>query len=86
MSTLRRLSIEAALRESGGDGLLADEGYDLFYAERNRVEFYPDALDALHRIAAQVPVAALSNGNADLRAISFGAAVPFAGARASMAR
>ncbi len=69
LSTLRRLSIEAALRESGGDVSLADEGYDLFYAERNRVEFYPDALDALQRIAARVPVAALSNGNADLRTI-----------------
>ena len=69
LSALRRLSIETALRESGGDVSLADEGYDLFYAARNQVEFYPDALDALHRIAARVPVAALSNGNADLRTI-----------------
>src|SRR5690606_23172995 len=37
------------------------------------VEFYPDALDALQRIARRVPVAALSNGNADLRAIGIDA-------------
>lgn len=66
MSALRRLTLETALRESGGDVALADAAYDAFFAERNRVECYPDALDALARISARLPVAALSNGNADL--------------------
>ena len=66
LSALRRMTLEIALRESQGDMGLLDAAYDAFYAERNRVEFYPDALDALQRIAAQVPVVALSNGNADL--------------------
>lgn len=66
---VRRLTLEIALRESGADAALATAAYEAFYAERNRVEFYPDALDALARIAARVPVGALSNGNADLARI-----------------
>lgn len=69
LSLLRRLTIERALHESGGDVALAEAAYAIFFAERNRVEFYPDAPDALRRIAARVPVAAVSNGNADLAAI-----------------
>lgn len=69
LSALRRMTLETALRDSGGDLALLDAAYDAFYAERNRVEFYPDALDALERIARRVPIAAVSNGNADLRAI-----------------
>ena len=73
LGRLRRMTIEHALRESGGDLALADAAYDLFYAERNRVDFYDDALDALERIAARVPVMALSNGNADLAVIGIDA-------------
>ena len=66
MSQLRRMTLEHALRESGADMALLDPAYDVFYAARNQVECYPDALDALQRIAARMPVAALTNGNADL--------------------
>ncbi len=69
LSALRRLTLEQALRESGGDLALLEPAYAAFYAARNQVECYPDALDALARIAAHVPVAALSNGNADLERI-----------------
>lgn len=69
LSLLRRLTIERALRDSSGDVALAEAAYAIFFAERNRVDFYPDAPDALRRLAARVPLAALSNGNADLAAI-----------------
>ena len=69
LSALRRLTIERALRESGADPGLAEVAYALFQRERNRVDFYPDALAALRRIAKQLPVVAVSNGNADLAAI-----------------
>lgn len=69
MSALRRLTLEAALRDSGGDVALADAAYDAFFAERNRVECYPDAILALERISTRLPIAALSNGNADLARI-----------------
>lgn len=69
LSALRRLTLEQALRDSGGDLALLEPAYEAFYAARNQVECYPDALEALARIAAHVPVAALSNGNADLERI-----------------
>ncbi|PJK10181.1 HAD family hydrolase [Lysobacteraceae bacterium NML08-0793] len=68
-SWLRRKGIEIALTESGHDPALTDAAYDTFFAERNRVDFYPDAHAALLRIARRVPVCALTNGNADLAAI-----------------
>jgi putative hydrolase of the HAD superfamily len=66
MSALRRLTIAHALRESGADPALVEPAYEVFFAARNEVEFYPEAREALARISAQVPVVALSNGNADL--------------------
>jgi HAD superfamily hydrolase (TIGR01509 family) len=92
LGLLRRLTIERALHESGDDPALAHAAYAIFFQERNRVDFYADVPDALRRIAARVPVAALTNGNADLAAIGidglfrfqlgareFGAAKPDAG-------
>ena len=69
LSALRRLTIARALEETGADPALAEQAHALFHRERNRVDFYPDALDGLRRIAAQMPVVAVSNGNADLAAI-----------------
>lgn len=68
-STLRQRGIEHALRESGGDIALAGPAYDAFYEERNRVEFYDDAIDALQRMAVHFPIVAVTNGNADLERI-----------------
>lgn len=69
LGLLRRLTIERALHESGDDPQLAHAAYEIFFRERNRVDFYPDAMGGLRRIAARLPVAALTNGNADLAAI-----------------
>lgn len=69
LGLLRRLTIERALQDSGDDPTLASAAYAIFFRERNRVDFYPDAREGLARIAACVPVAALTNGNADLAAI-----------------
>ncbi|MGO1542340.1 MAG: HAD family hydrolase [Luteimonas sp.] len=66
MSALRRLCIERALREAGDDIAHVDAAYEVFFAARNEVECYPDSVAALERIAARVPIAALTNGNADL--------------------
>jgi 2-haloalkanoic acid dehalogenase type II len=65
----RRLSLAHALRSAGDDEAHVDAAFNAFYAARNRVDFYPDALDALDRLAARWPIAALTNGNADLSAI-----------------
>jgi len=69
LSALRRLTIHEALVNSGASLDLLEPAYEVFYAARNQVEYYPDALEALQRIAARVPVAAVSNGNADLERV-----------------
>lgn len=62
----RRLSLAQALRDCGEDELHVDAAFDAFFCARNQVELYPEVAAALGRIARCVPVAALTNGNADL--------------------
>lgn len=69
LSELRRMTLRQALHESGSDPELCHAAYDAFFAERNRVECYADSIEALQRIAARVPVAGLTNGNADLEMV-----------------
>lgn len=66
LSTLRRESIRQALRASGDDPALAEPAFDVFFAERQRVELYEDALPALQRLAARWPIVGITNGNSDL--------------------
>lgn len=65
----RKLSLSEALRDSGEDEAHIEGAFQAFYAARNRIEFYPDALPALSRLQAHGPLAALTNGNADLQRI-----------------
>ncbi|AWG27428.1 HAD family hydrolase [Burkholderia cenocepacia] len=60
-------SIRLALQRANEDASLTDRAYDVFYAARNRVEFYEDALPALAWLSARFPLIAVTNGNADLR-------------------
>ena len=72
LSALRRESIRAALHAAGEDTALAEQGFDVFFAERQRVELYEDALETLECLSARHPLVALSNGNADLQLIGIG--------------
>ena len=63
---LRREMFRQMLVDCGLDGRRAAEVYEVFIAERQRVSLYPGALEALERLAARYPLAAISNGNADL--------------------
>ncbi|MDQ3057269.1 MAG: HAD-IA family hydrolase [Pseudomonadota bacterium] len=65
----RRLTLAHAFAACGEDDAHVDAAFAAFYAARNQVQCYPDAIAALERIATHVPVAALTNGNADLEAI-----------------
>ena len=65
----RVLSLRHALEDSGDDVAHAEPAYEAFFATRNQVDFYPDALAALTRLSARLPLAALTNGNADLARI-----------------
>lgn len=65
----RMITLERMLGEAGDDVALAQPAFDAFFAARCAVVHYDDSLDALARLAAQVPLAALSNGNACLETI-----------------
>jgi FMN hydrolase / 5-amino-6-(5-phospho-D-ribitylamino)uracil phosphatase len=66
LSAIRRESIRLALRRADEDPLLAEPAYEVFFAERNRVVLYDDALPALQLLSGRFPLVALSNGNAQL--------------------
>lgn len=68
-SAQRRLSLAAALRDSDEDEAQAEAAFEVFIVGRNQVDLYPDVTPALQRLAARFPVAALTNGNADLARI-----------------
>ena len=65
----RMIALERMLRAAGDDIALAAPAFDAFFAARCEVVHYDDSLPALERLAARAPLAALSNGNADLHRI-----------------
>ncbi|MGE4243312.1 HAD family hydrolase [Ramlibacter sp.] len=69
LSALRRESIRLALYRAGENPLMADEAFEVFFAERQRVTLFDDALPALEFLAARYPLVSLSNGNADLHRV-----------------
>ena len=73
LSHLRREMITLALRRAGDDAALAEPAFEVFFAARQCVECYADALPALERLAARYPLVSLSNGNADLHRVGLGA-------------
>ena len=69
LSALRRESIRLALFRAGENPLLAEAAFEVFFAERQRVTLYDDALATLGFLSARFPLVSLSNGNADLERV-----------------
>ncbi len=69
---LRQELIRRALERHGEDTALVEPAYEVFFAERLRVQLYEDARPALAWLAARYPVVAVSNGNADVHHIGLG--------------
>ena len=72
LSFLRREAIREMLLRAGDPGHLAEAAFEAFFAERQRVELFDDALPALAFWSARYPVVALSNGNADVHRVGIG--------------
>lgn len=72
MSALRRAVIAQALADAREPAELAEPAFQVFFAERNRVELYEDALEALTRLSSRFPLVAVSNGNADVHRVGLG--------------
>ena len=72
LSAVRRETLRAAFLEAGDDGEKVDTAFEIFYAERQRVDLFDDALYALQFLSQRLPLLGLSNGNADLHRIGIG--------------
>ncbi len=72
-TALRRDAMRHGFREAGyGDGEATDgaeQALSVFLEARNRVVFFPGALEVLEALADSYTLGALSNGNADLARI-----------------
>jgi putative hydrolase of the HAD superfamily len=89
MTFLRHRALTEMFAAAGYPVAHADEAFEVFYAERNRVKLYDEVEASLERLSRRYRLFALSNGNADLQrcgvarwfeghitAISAGAAKP----------
>ncbi len=57
------------LARYGADTSLAEDAFETFLAARQKVEFYPDVIDALQDLSFHYRLGSLTNGNADLKRI-----------------
>jgi HAD superfamily hydrolase (TIGR01549 family) len=62
----RLITLERMFAAAGDDVALVEPAFEAYFAARCEVEHYHDSVDALARLAAHAPLAALSNGNACL--------------------
>ncbi|MEO7390591.1 MAG: HAD-IA family hydrolase [Ramlibacter sp.] len=69
LSAVRRESIRLALYRAGENPLLADQAFEVFFAERQCVTLFDDAEPSLQFLAARFPLVSISNGNADLQRV-----------------
>lgn len=72
LGLIRREMIRHLLTQAGDDPALAEPAFEVFYAARQQVTLYDDALPALTWLSARYPLVALSNGNADVQRIGIG--------------
>ncbi|RAO74716.1 HAD family hydrolase [Dyella jiangningensis] len=62
----RHLTIQRAFAHCGIDEAPVEALWEIYFSARNSVEFFPESMPALQRIAGRWPIASLTNGNADL--------------------
>lgn len=72
LSFLRLEAIREMLLRAGDSGHLAEPAFEVFFAERQRVQLFEDALPALTFWSQRYPLVALSNGNADVHRVGIG--------------
>jgi putative hydrolase of the HAD superfamily len=72
-SAMRRDMIGQALAQAGEQTDLATPAFEVFYAARQQVTLFDDALETLDFLAQRFPLAALTNGNADVQRVGLGA-------------
>jgi FMN hydrolase / 5-amino-6-(5-phospho-D-ribitylamino)uracil phosphatase len=66
MTFLRHRALGDMFAAAGQPRSHADDAFEVFFAERNRVDLYDDVESSLQRLKRRYRLFALSNGNADL--------------------
>ena len=72
LSFMRQEMIRLGLQQSAEDEALVPHAFEVFFAARQEVSLFEDALPALALLSARWPVLALSNGNADVHRVGIG--------------
>ena len=72
LTFLRHRALKDLFEAAGHAESLAEEAFEVFFAARNRVEFYDDVRPSLLRLRSRYRLFALSNGNADLHRCGIG--------------
>jgi HAD superfamily hydrolase (TIGR01549 family) len=67
LTFLRHRALKDLFAAAGYAESLADDALEVFFAARNRVEFYDDVRPSLLRLRSRYRLFAVSNGNADLQ-------------------
>ena len=67
MTFLRHHALTQMFADAGRPVSHADEAFEVFFAERNRVKLYDEVESSLQRLHERYRLFALSNGNADLQ-------------------
>jgi FMN hydrolase / 5-amino-6-(5-phospho-D-ribitylamino)uracil phosphatase len=87
LSFLRTEALRRAARAAGYDAAVAERAFEVFLSARNEIVPFDEVPAALARLAAKVPLYALSNGNACVWRVGLGrhfrAAIDAAGAGAA---
>lgn len=68
----RKLTLAEVFTPFGMGEEWVERAYAVYERERNIVDCYPDAEDALAALASRLPLVAISNGNANLQMMSLG--------------
>ena len=72
VTALRRGGLALAAQQAGYPDFRLDQSFEVFLAQRQRVELFADALPLLRELGAIAPVVALTNGNACVRRMQLG--------------
>ncbi len=73
LAALRQEAIRRLLVQAGEPEDLAPDAFEVFHAERQRVELFDDAMPLLRHLAARYPLLAITNGTADVHRVGLGA-------------
>jgi HAD superfamily hydrolase (TIGR01549 family) len=73
LAALREEAIRRLLVLAGEPEHLAPTAFEVFHAERQRVELFEDAMPLLAHLAPRYPLLAVTNGTADVHRVGLGA-------------